>query len=221
VDLPITKLDWRELPRVDFNDYDVVVLVSGNYGRIDGERLEELQRWVRSGGTLVALRTAARWAVENGLAPNIRLEEEGGDGGAAAQPLGRRDYADAAAIRGAQVIGGSIWEADLDTTHPLGFGYRRRSLPVWRDHSIFFAPSDNPFSTVAQLTGDPHLSGYISDENRERLRGSPSLMADRLGRGSVVLFADNPAFRGYWYGTNRLFLNALFFGPHIEVPAAP
>ncbi len=221
VDMPITKLDWRELPRVDFNDYDVVVLVSGNYGRIDGERLEELQRWVRNGGTLVALRTAARWAVENGLAPNVRLEEERGDGGAAAQPLGRRDYADAAAIRGAQVIGGSIWEADLDTTHPLGFGYHRRSLPVWRDHSLFFAPSENPFSTVAQLTDDPHLSGYISDENRERLRGSPSLMADQLGRGSVVLFADNPAFRGYWYGTNRLFLNALFFGSHIEVPPAP
>ena len=104
-------------------------------------------------------------------------------------------------------------------THPLGFGYLRRFLPVWRDHSFFFAPSENAYSTVARLIdGDPHLSGYISDRNRERLPGSPSVMADRLGRGIVVLLVDNINFRGYWRGTNRLFLNALFFGNHIQGP---
>jgi hypothetical protein len=32
---------------------------------------------------------------------------------------------------------------------------------------------------------------------------------------------DNPNFRGYWLGTNRLFLNAVFFGEHMDVPSAP
>ena len=41
--------------------------------------------------------------------------------------------------------------------------------------------------------------------------GTPALIAERSGAGSVILFADNPNFRGYWYGTNKLFLNALFF----------
>jgi hypothetical protein len=27
-------------------------------------------------------------------------------------------------------------------------------------------------------------------------------------------------FRGTWYGTNKLFLNALFFGPILTVPSA-
>jgi len=62
------------------------------------------------------------------------------------------------------------------------------------------------------------LSGYISDKNRERLRGSPSVLVDRFGGGTVVLFVDNINFRGYWRGTNRLFLNALFFGDQIQVP---
>ena len=35
---------------------------------------------------------------------------------------------------------------------------------------------------------------------------------------NVVLFAENPNFRGTAYGTNRLFLNALFLGSHIGVP---
>ena len=89
---------------------------------------------------------------------------------------------------------------------------------MWRDHSNFFALPDNPYITVAQLTDDPHLSGYVSDENHARLPGSPSVIADQLGGGSVVLLIDNPNFRGYWRGTNRLFLNALFFGDHIQAP---
>src|SRR5690606_7981429 len=176
---------------------------SGDYSFVAGERLEDLERWVRGGGTLVALRTAAAWAARNGLTPNVEPPAPA-EAGAAGDSVVRRDYADAAAVRGAQQIGGSIWEADLDITHPLAFGYRSRRLAVWRDHSLFFAPSRDPYGTVARFTDDPHLSGYISAANLERLRGSPSLLADRLGRGSVVLLLDNPNFRGYWYGTNRL-----------------
>ena len=32
------------------------------------------------------------------------------------------------------------------------------------------------------------------------------------------MFADNPNFRGAWYGTNRLFLNAIFLGDKIDIP---
>lgn len=220
VRMPMTKVDRRDFPRANLSRYDVIVLPSGDYSFISGERLEDLKRWVRGGGTLVALRTAAAWAARNGLTPNIEAPKQEA-ASARGDSTVRRDYADADEILGAQQIGGSIWEVDLDITHPLGFGYHRRRLPVWRDHNLFFAPSRNPYSTVAQLTDDPHLSGYISAPNRERLRGSPSLLVDQLGRGRTVLMLDNPSFRGYWYGTNRLFLNALFFGSQIDVPATP
>ena len=224
--MPVTKVDVTDLGRVDWADYDVLVLVSGNLSAFSGDQLDALKAWIRGGGTLIAQRSAAAWAARNGLTPNIDApgvgdpadeeDEEDEDEGAA---TARRDYADARAFEGPQAIGGSIWQADLDVTHPLGFGYLRRFLPIWRDHSFFFAPSENAYSTVARLVdGDPHLSGYISDRNRERLPGSPSVMADRLGRGVVVLLVDNTNFRGYWRGTNRLFLNALFFGNHIQVP---
>ena len=222
VGMPITKVDVNDLGRVSWSDYDVLVLVSGATSSLTGDRLDELKQWVRGGGTLVALRSAAAWATRNEFTPNVDApgvgkpadeEEE------AETENQRRNYADARAFEGAQAIGGSIWQADLDITHPLGFGYQRRYLPVWRDHSFFYAPSDNPYNTVAQLIDDdPHLSGYISAPMRERLAGSPSVLADRLGRGTVVLLIDNPNFRGYWRGTNRLFLNALFFGNHIQVP---
>lgn len=221
IGMPITKLDVNELGRVDWADYDVLILASGNLEVFSGARLEALKDWVRNGGTLIAQRTAAAWATANGLTPNIgepgmgRLPGEEDD----PEDAVRRDYADAEGYEGAKAIGGSIWEADLDITHPLGFGYHRRFLPVWRDHTMFFPTSQNPYSTVARLVeDDPFLSGYISDKNRERLQGSPSVMVDRLGQGTVVLLVDNTNFRGYWRGTNRIFLNALFFGDQIDVP---
>ena len=40
----------------------------------------------------------------------------------------------------------------------------------------------------------------------------------KVGKGIAVMFADNPNFRGAWYGTNRLFLNAIFLGDRIYIP---
>jgi len=53
----------------------------------------------------------------------------------------------------------------------------------------------------------------------EYLKPSASLIVSKVGSGRVVMFADNPNFRGSWYGTNRLFLNALFLGDKINVPS--
>ncbi|UCD25494.1 MAG: zinc carboxypeptidase [Gemmatimonadota bacterium] len=221
IGMPVTKVDVTDLGRVNWADYDVLVLVSGNLSGFSGDGLERLKSWVRSGGTLIAQRSSAAWAARNGFTPNIDAPGVGrpADLDDDEQTEARRNYADARNFEGPQAIGGSIWQADLDITHPLGFGYESRFLPVWRDHSFFFAPSKNAYSTVARLIdGDPHLSGYISDQNREWLAGSPSVMTDRFGRGTVVLLVDNTNYRGYWRGTNRLFLNALFFGNHIQVP---
>ena len=33
-----------------------------------------------------------------------------------------------------------------------------------------------------------------------------------MGKGLVILFTDNTNFRAFWYGTNKLLMNAIFFG---------
>jgi len=33
---------------------------------------------------------------------------------------------------------------------------------------------------------------------------------------SGIRLADDPNFRAFWYGTNKLFLNGLFFSPFLE-----
>ncbi len=214
---PVTKVDTGDLGRVDWADYDVLVLASAGAGAAfsDGQ-LDRLRSWVREGGTLIAVRSAAPWAARNGFTPNIDPPGNGESTNSADESTDeaptRLPWADAGEISGAQAIGGSIWAADVDLTHPLAFGYTNRIVPVWRDHSYFFETSDDPYGTVAQLTDDPFLSGYISEANEARLANSPSVMADGLGGGSVVLLVDNPNFRGFWRGTTRFFLNAVYFG---------
>jgi hypothetical protein len=84
---------------------------------------------------------------------------------------------------------------------------------------VWLKPSKNEYSTVSQYTDKPLIDGFITDKNRDEfLKNSASLIVSPIGGGRVVMFADNPNFRGSWYGTNRLFLNALFLGNHINVP---
>ena len=58
----------------------------------------------------------------------------------------------------------------------------------------------------------PRLSGYVHSANLEKIKLSVSLGVSTVGQGRVILFVDDPTFRGFWYGTNKLFFNALFFG---------
>jgi hypothetical protein len=56
------------------------------------------------------------------------------------------------------------------------------------------------------------LSGLIWPEAIEMIAGSPCLTRERSGRGQIVCFAWDPVFRGYSLGTQRLLLNAIYFG---------
>ena len=128
-------------------------------------------------------------------------------------------YVDASENAGKERIGGAIFEVQLDVTHPLGFGYRYSELPVYKNNKVFLAPSKSAYATVAKYSENPHIDGFVSKDNLENfIKPSASLLVSPIGNGRVVLFADNPNFRGAWYGTNKLFLNALFLGSEIRVP---
>ena len=110
------------------------------------------------------------------------------------------------------IVGGSIFVSDLDITHPLAFGFTRRQLFTLKANDFILEKPDGRYSQVAVYAESPRASGYASDTMLEKIKGTPMLVAIKVGNGSVILFADNPNFRAITYGTNKLFLNALFFG---------
>ena len=219
MEIPVMMRDIRSLRGIDWSRITHLVLADGDYKRLSEDQVKRIDGWIKAGGTLIATKRAALWAVEKKFM-DVDVIDDFTAVGFGAPPLSededapvpdREDYAEKEAFEQAQRIRGTIFRADLDTTHPIGFGYRPRSLATYRENRIILGRSKNPFGTVVQYTDNPLISGYASQENVDKVAGAAAVLAERRGRGAVVLLSDNPNFRAWWFGTNKLFLNGLFF----------
>ncbi|PCI07330.1 MAG: zinc carboxypeptidase [Flavobacteriaceae bacterium] len=211
--MPITKIPERILYRADLSRYNTIILVSGSYSLLTEATRNKLKDWVSKGNTLITSRTASSWVIRNKIVNEALITSKKDSSKT------RLNYGESREHIGRNSIGGAIFEVDLDITHPIGYGYHKRTLPVYKNNRVWLAPSKNNFSTVAKYTEHPHIDGYVTQENLDKyMSKSASIIVSRIGKGRVVLFADNPNFRGAWYGTNKLFMNAIFFGQFVRVP---
>jgi hypothetical protein len=124
---------------------------------------------------------------------------------------GRLDFARQEEVEGAKRINGAIFQADLDITNPIAFGVTTRKLFINKNGATILQPSVNRYTTVAQYNAKPFVNGYAPRESVNSVANSAAIILSSSGRGKVVLFADDPTYRGYWLGTSRLFINSLFF----------
>ncbi len=212
--MPITKAPLRIFNRIDLNKYNTMVMVSGAYHQLDSVKRAKIKQWVAQGNTLITTRQATEWAIKNKLVKES-LVKKPKDSSKLTQRL---PYGDAGEHIGRERLGGAIFSVSLDASNPIGFGYHQAEIPVYKNNNVWMAPSKNPYATVAKYTKDPHIDGFISKDNLELLKKSASIVVSPVGKGRAILFADNPNFRGSWFGTNKLFFNALFFGSQITVP---
>ena len=208
---PLVRAELNNIRRIQFYDFNRIVLTAGEYPKPLADQLKD---WVKNGGTLITFNSASKWAIENDLA-NEKLIIQNSDSGKTA---GRIPFGLAASAEATKRIPTSIFETTIDITHPLGFGLTSSILPVIRESAIFYRPSKLPYSTVSAYTENPLLNGYISDQNLKKLKQSASLLVSFSGKGRVILFAEDPLFRGIWDGTSRVFQNAILLGDNLSLP---
>ncbi len=211
--MPVTLVHKDNLSGLDWSEYSHLVLVGGNASLSDG-LTEAVQDWIRGGGTLIATRDGAVWAEEAIMGREPVEEDEDAE-----DTPQRLNFADMGLRDAEHVIGGAIFAADLDISHPLGFGFSNRDLPVHRNETFTLQrPEGDPFAVPVQYTDAPLLTGYASERRIGEIAGTPSVVSQRMGRGSVILMADNPVFRGTYPGTEKLLMNAIFFSGLIDRP---
>ena len=214
IGMPLTKIRLDQFSRISLDKYTTLVMVSGSYDQLDDKQIDKIKNWVEDGNTLITIAKGSSWAIDSGLI-NETLVKSKND-----TTYSRKRYVDASEHIGRERIGGIILNADLDLTHPLAFGYHDKSIPVYKNNNVFINKTKDDYSSVAIYSEDFHIDGYISELNRkEFIPGAASLIVSNIGSGRVIVFADNPNFRGTWYGTNKLFLNAIFLGDNISVPS--
>ena len=109
--------------------------------------------------------------------------------------------------------GGVILQADIDTEDWLAFGMKSRvPVMVYTRHALM---ADSPVKTTARFAdgNDLRLSGLLWPEARARWATTAYATHERKGGGQIVLFATDPNMRAYFYGTRKMLVTAVLYGP--------
>lgn len=207
--IPTTVLRVRSLAGAALERYNVLVIPEVSSAALTAAigrpGVERLRRWVREGGTLVAIGEATEFARDTAGLGLVAL----------------RSWYDSGAGKRAQrfAVPGALFRVSLDRGRWLAAGYDAGELPVMVNSSRLYLPPDGAPSASRRVVGQyPRsgalkLAGHAWPETLERLPGAVFAYEERVGQGRVIAFAEDPNFRAYWRGANRLFLNAVVLGP--------
>jgi hypothetical protein len=185
-----------------------MIMVDGNYSSLSEKVTSEIGNWVTRGNTLVAFERALYWLKNQGWIdfkqPNLSAD------------VNNVPYEFFRRKTGARVLAGSILEADVDLTHPLLFGYGMSKMPIFKANKVIYSTEKSTMAHPIRYSSSPMISGYAHPEDLAALSGTPAILLESVGNGRIIGFNDNTNFRAYWYGTNKLLANAVFFGPLVS-----
>jgi hypothetical protein len=218
------------LGRASLERFDVVVLPAGTYSpAIDDATLGRLKEWVRAGGTLVTLGEASRWAAREkvGLL-DTRTEFRDGkpetDAGADADK-GRKDAEPPKSFDLEKAVApererpentpGAVIRVELDVDHWLASGHDAEIQVIVEGQRVFTPIRLDKGRNVGLYAAKERLvaGGLAWDEARDQLARKAFLVAQPLGRGHVIAFAEDPNYRAFTEATELLFANAVLLGP--------
>ena len=201
--IPVSLINSNNINRTLLDNYNVLIMSDGSFSQIDSSNVKSIKSWINRGGCLIGTGNGSEWIINNKIVDET-IKEINKDTLDIA-------YEDIQAKKGSQRIGGAIFQINLDNTHPVAYGYQKK-LPIFRNNETLYDLSTSDAANVGRYNKKPLISGYISNDMNDQIKNTASIIARRVGSGSVILFADNPHFRAFWHGTEGLLLNALFFG---------
>ncbi|MBX2901848.1 MAG: zinc carboxypeptidase [Cyclobacteriaceae bacterium] len=217
--LPVTLLPISILNTGSIARYNTILVPEGNHSAITDAGKEKLKTWVQNGGVLIGFERALTFFTTAGLGKfDVKKEED--------QSAGKKEatkpkpYADMDEIQRAQETSGAIFEADADLTHPLLYGYTSTKIPLFKANNLFIQKAPGAYANPLVYGSNPLTSGYITKSNLDKLKNTSALGTVALGRGRVIGFTENTAFRAFWFGTNKMLLNAIFWGNTISAEAS-
>jgi len=213
MEMNVTLIDLINLTRVDLSNYSTLVMTGGTYNLIDSSFVRSLREWIRKGGTLISTGTATEWLIKNKLTKITMTDKNPSkeDSSSLQKPYSQKNK-----DRDALSIPGAIFQADIDRTHPLGFGYDNNIIYTFVSGDIILQPSKDPYSTPVKYSDKPLVSGFVSKRILNKFINSAAVVSEKFGSGVIIMMTEGPNYRAYWYGTNKLMMNSIFFGPIIN-----
>ncbi|HEV7506084.1 MAG TPA: M14 family metallopeptidase [Thermoanaerobaculia bacterium] len=212
------RLDLGQIRQIPLSDFDVLVFPSGAYDDRVGDKVKEsLDAWVKAGGVLVAIGDAVSWLQDKELTtikrwtPPKKTDSEDSketeDPEVAETPLEKQLASKPIFTPGAVIA------TRMQAQHELTLGLTSSPSVLYEGTLVLKATNDPRQDVLTALDDHPIVAGFAWPEAERRLAGSLLVGTEARGRGSVVLFAEDPAYRLFWRATTPILLNALLYGP--------
>ena len=208
LEIPVTVVEMQRLAAIDLASYSHIIMVDGKYKALSTQFVGKFASWMANGGVIFSQKSAAKWLSSNEILKMDFVSKNHIDQLFDTEKL---TYGDKEKLSARKRIAGAIFQAELDISHPLAFGYEQSDLPVFRNSTIIMQQTNEPFITVAKYSKSPLLSGYSDKNLVNRLANNPTLVAHNVGKGRVIASTDNLVFRGYFLGSMKIVANSLFF----------
>jgi hypothetical protein len=209
---PVVRVEQESFGRISLSDFNRIVFAGGNYNSLDARSLEALKNWISNGGVLITIGSASSWAINSKLIETPAIAQQTTGAGRNRQGQDSTKVETPAASQRGGFGGGrvpsSIFETKINLTSPLAYGLTREILAVHRESAPSLPATGN---VVAGYTENPLLNGYADEAALKQFKTSASIRTN----GSIILFGDDPLFRGTWDGTERTFVNAILIGDKV------
>ncbi len=210
-DMPVTLLPVRQLSTVNLHNYNVLIIPDGNY-QLDERTVEKIRTWTASGNTLIGMERASQWLARNKFIESEFLNET--------ESPKNESYEGSLLYFASREVPGTIYEAIIDPTHPLNYGFTGERISVYKDNRIVdISKNMNPLNYPVRFAGKPLLSGYSPGGFEKTIANTPVASVFPSRQGRVIAFYNNPVFRSYWRGLNRYLANAVFFSKAVRFSA--
>jgi hypothetical protein len=162
----------------------------------------QLKTFMDDGGTILTIGAATSLGYHVGLPIKNALVER--VAGFAERPLPNEKF----------YVPGSILDARVDTSHPLAYGMDERSM-IYFDHSPAFRlqpeASLKRVKAVAWIDSPtPLRSGWAWGQ--QYLDQAVEVIEAPVGKGHLVLFAPEIAWRAQPHGTFKFLFNGIYYG---------
>jgi hypothetical protein len=205
--VPVSIVDVDRFGSVNADRYNVIIMATGAYNNLSKTAQDKLKDWISGGGTLIATEDATKWLSVNGFTKTLFKSGEDKRDTTLQLPY----YLRSDETR-AKDMAGSLFEARVDLTHPLGFGYANPSVTIFKSNTLFMDKNNGAYDSPVMYTEQPLQSGYLYRGYKNIVKNTAAINVDNLGRGRIISMVDNLNFRAFWLGTSKMFMNAVYFG---------
>lgn len=102
-------------------------------------------------------------------------------------------------------VEGIILQATVNPKNPLAYGINSAVLPIFKNNKIIL--ETETAAGTFKYPDNPLLSGCAKQATIAKFRNTPAAVVS----DNTIYLGFAPFYRGYFFGSSRVFLNALFF----------